>query len=137
MNSVSDVSADFVYILTSYQNGDYSSKSRAGPEFSKRKDCFLHQFYQLLSTELDSWDFIESTISTDIHLYGEDKATTSLSTLGMNSLSIKIIWFIKNELKALPNCQFAYEKKMDMVCVNPFHYERIVTGGSGKFNNCV
>lgn len=40
----------------------------------------------------------------------------------------------KNELKALPNCQFAYEKKMDMVCVNPFHYERIVTGGSGVFD---
>ena len=30
--------------------------------------------------------FIESSISTDIHLYGEDKATTSLSTFGMNSI---------------------------------------------------
>ena len=28
-------------------------------------------------------------------------------------------------------CQFAYEKKMDMVCVNPFHYERIVQGSGG------
>jgi len=37
----------------------------------------------------------------------------------------------KNELRSLPTCQYAYEKKMDMVCVNPYHYERIVTGSQG------
>lgn len=34
----------------------------------------------------------------------------------------------KNELRHMQICQYAYEKKLDMVCVNPFHYERIVQG---------
>ena len=32
----------------------------------------------------------------------------------------------KNELKHLDCCQFAFDLKCDMVCVNPYHYERVV-----------
>lgn len=32
----------------------------------------------------------------------------------------------KNELKHLECCQFAFDLKCDMVCVNPYHYERVV-----------
>ncbi|CAG5113465.1 Oidioi.mRNA.OKI2018_I69.chr2.g7572.t1.cds [Oikopleura dioica] len=40
----------------------------------------------------------------------------------------------KNELRNIPTCQFAYDLKLDMVCVNPFHYERIVQGSD--MNRC-
>jgi len=36
----------------------------------------------------------------------------------------------KNELRQINICQYAYEKKLDMVCVNPYHYERIVQGSA-------
>ena len=39
----------------------------------------------------------------------------------------------KNELRHMQICQYAYEKKLDMVCVNPFHYERIVQGSGQQF----
>jgi MAD (mothers against decapentaplegic) family protein 4 len=32
----------------------------------------------------------------------------------------------KNELKHLECCQYAFDLKCDMVCVNPYHYERVV-----------
>nr|AVK72359.1 SMAD4 protein [Meara stichopi] len=35
----------------------------------------------------------------------------------------------KNELKHVFNCQFAFDLKRDSVCVNPFHYERVITPG--------
>ncbi|XP_060857367.1 mothers against decapentaplegic homolog 4-like [Metopolophium dirhodum] len=33
----------------------------------------------------------------------------------------------KNELKHLKYCQYAFDKRRDSVCVNPYHYERIVS----------
>eukprot|EP00102_Acyrthosiphon_pisum_P002939 XP_001944884.2 PREDICTED: mothers against decapentaplegic homolog 4-like [Acyrthosiphon pisum] len=33
----------------------------------------------------------------------------------------------KNELKHLKFCQYAFDKRCDSVCVNPYHYERIVS----------
>lgn len=33
----------------------------------------------------------------------------------------------KNELKHIKFCQFAFDLKYDSVCVNPYHYERVVT----------
>jgi len=37
----------------------------------------------------------------------------------------------KNELKHCKFCQFAFELKHDNVCVNPYHYERVVCPGIG------
>ena len=38
----------------------------------------------------------------------------------------------KNELKHVKYCQFAFDLKQDSVCVNPYHYERVVSPGIGK-----
>lgn len=38
----------------------------------------------------------------------------------------------KNELKHAKYCQFAFDLKCDSVCVNPYHYERVVSPGIGK-----
>lgn len=35
----------------------------------------------------------------------------------------------KNELKHIKTCQYAFELKCDFVCVNPYHYERVVSPG--------
>jgi len=35
----------------------------------------------------------------------------------------------KNELRHVKYCQFAFDLKCDSVCVNPFHYERVVSPG--------
>uniref|UniRef100_A0A2H8TF63 Mothers against decapentaplegic homolog n=2 Tax=Melanaphis sacchari TaxID=742174 RepID=A0A2H8TF63_9HEMI len=35
----------------------------------------------------------------------------------------------KNELKHLKYCQYAFDLKCDSVCVNPYHYERVVSPG--------
>lgn len=35
----------------------------------------------------------------------------------------------KNELKHVKHCQFAFDLKCDSVCVNPYHYERVVSPG--------
>ncbi|KAG8428884.1 hypothetical protein GDO86_019019, partial [Hymenochirus boettgeri] len=37
----------------------------------------------------------------------------------------------KNELKHVKFCQFAFDLKYDSVCVNPYHYERVVSPGVG------
>ncbi|XP_078468631.1 mothers against decapentaplegic homolog 4-like isoform X3 [Lampetra planeri] len=37
----------------------------------------------------------------------------------------------KNELKHLKFCQYAFDLKADSVCVNPYHYERVVSPGLG------
>jgi hypothetical protein len=37
----------------------------------------------------------------------------------------------KNELKHVKYCQFAFDLKCDSVCVNPYHYERVVSPGIG------
>lgn len=38
----------------------------------------------------------------------------------------------KNELKHIKFCQFAFDLKYDSVCVNPYHYERVVTPTIGE-----
>lgn len=42
----------------------------------------------------------------------------------------------KNELKHLKFCQFAFDLKMEGVCVNPYHYERVVSPGLGVYCLC-
>uniref|UniRef100_A0A672K8V9 Mothers against decapentaplegic homolog n=1 Tax=Sinocyclocheilus grahami TaxID=75366 RepID=A0A672K8V9_SINGR len=43
----------------------------------------------------------------------------------------------KNELKQVKYCQFAFDLKCDSVCVNPYHYERVVSPGIGSFHVCL
>lgn len=38
----------------------------------------------------------------------------------------------KNELKHVKYCQYAFDLKVDNVCVNPYHYERVVSPAIGK-----
>lgn len=40
----------------------------------------------------------------------------------------------KNELKHVKYCQYAFDLKCDSVCVNPYHYERVVSPGIGTCN---
>lgn len=35
----------------------------------------------------------------------------------------------KNELKHVKHCQYAFDLKQDSICVNPYHYERVVPAG--------
>ncbi|XP_039273776.1 mothers against decapentaplegic homolog 4-like [Styela clava] len=35
----------------------------------------------------------------------------------------------KNELKHLKTCKYAFDLKCDSVCINPYHYERVVSPG--------
>lgn len=35
----------------------------------------------------------------------------------------------KNELKAAKFCQYGFELKCDNVCINPYHYERVLSHG--------
>uniref|UniRef100_A0A671YA90 Mothers against decapentaplegic homolog n=1 Tax=Sparus aurata TaxID=8175 RepID=A0A671YA90_SPAAU len=42
----------------------------------------------------------------------------------------------KNELKHVKYCQYAFDLKCDNVCVNPYHYERVVSPGIGNLT-CV
>ncbi|NXA16147.1 SMAD4 protein, partial [Sapayoa aenigma] len=39
----------------------------------------------------------------------------------------------KNELKHVKYCQYAFDLKCDSVCVNPYHYERVVSPGIVQF----
>ncbi len=39
----------------------------------------------------------------------------------------------KNELKHVKFCQYAFDLKYDNVCVNPYHYERVVSPGIGEY----
>lgn len=41
----------------------------------------------------------------------------------------------KNELKHVKYCQYAFDLKCDSVCVNPYHYERVVSPGIGESNS--
>lgn len=41
----------------------------------------------------------------------------------------------KNELKHVKYCQYAFDLKCDSVCVNPYHYERVVSPGIDMFSD--
>ncbi|XP_034021224.1 mothers against decapentaplegic homolog 4-like [Thalassophryne amazonica] len=43
----------------------------------------------------------------------------------------------KNELKHVKFCQFAFDLKYDSVCVNPYHYERVVSPAVGSHSALV
>lgn len=43
----------------------------------------------------------------------------------------------KNELKHVKYCQFAFDLKCDSVCVNPYHYERVVSPGIGMLRHVI
>jgi len=41
-----------------------------------------------------------------------------------------------HELHALPQCEFAFSRKKDEVCVNPYHYQRIEAPSMHSANVC-
>jgi len=43
----------------------------------------------------------------------------------------------KNEMKHRDVCQFAFDMKRDGICINPYHYERIVPAGIGGLHHTV
>uniref|UniRef100_A0A673J423 Mothers against decapentaplegic homolog n=1 Tax=Sinocyclocheilus rhinocerous TaxID=307959 RepID=A0A673J423_9TELE len=43
----------------------------------------------------------------------------------------------KNELKHVKYCQFAFDLKYDSVCVNPYHYERVVSSSIGELPSVI
>lgn len=42
----------------------------------------------------------------------------------------------KNELKHFKFCTYAFDLKLDVVCVNPYHYERVVSPAIGTRKIC-
>ena len=38
-----------------------------------------------------------------------------------------------HELRAIDSCEYAFHLKKKMVCVNPYHYQRVETPGNFKY----
>lgn len=135
-NSSSPTSADaclsIVHSLMCHRQGGESES------FSKRA---IESLVKKLKEKRDELDSLITAITTNgAH---PSKCVTIQRTLdgrlqvagrkGFPHVIYARIWrwpdLHKNELKHVKFCQFAFDLKCDSVCVNPYHYERVVSPG--------
>ncbi|XP_041982901.1 mothers against decapentaplegic homolog 4 isoform X2 [Aricia agestis] len=136
MNTAAPTSADaclsIVHSLMCHRQGGESES------FSKRA---IESLVKKLKEKRDELDSLITAITTNgAH---PSKCVTIQRTLdgrlqvagrkGFPHVIYARIWrwpdLHKNELKHVKFCQFAFDLKCDSVCVNPYHYERVVSPG--------
>ncbi|XP_053615564.1 mothers against decapentaplegic homolog 4 isoform X1 [Plodia interpunctella] len=136
MNTTAPTSADaclsIVHSLMCHRQGGESES------FSKRA---IESLVKKLKEKRDELDSLITAITTNgAH---PSKCVTIQRTLdgrlqvagrkGFPHVIYARIWrwpdLHKNELKHVKFCQFAFDLKCDSVCVNPYHYERVVSPG--------
>ena len=77
-------------------------------------------------------------------MWGKNQIKLKFFLFDLNDLLITQILFCysriwrwpdlhKNELKHAAFCQYAFDLKCESVCINPYHYERVVSPGKKNF----
>uniref|UniRef100_A0A8C2HFA6 Mothers against decapentaplegic homolog n=1 Tax=Cyprinus carpio TaxID=7962 RepID=A0A8C2HFA6_CYPCA len=118
-----DACLSIVHSLMCHRQGGESES------FSKRAIESLVKKLKEKKEELDS--LITAITTNRAHPNKCDYTAHSRRHLADDFLIYARLWrwpdLHKNELKHVKYCQFAFDLKCDSVCVNPYHYERVVS----------